>query len=107
MRSTEIKRQRFSVDGYNQWKDFGRGINWYDLTLIVIGGEYSPYKGSVEVTVGLLGFVATFTYTYDFVFVDKVTNLKDEVLAALDAEHPGVEVSDPLGVLDELEQDQK
>ena len=107
MRSTEIKRQRFSVDGYSQWKDLTGGGNWYDITLIVIEGEYSPYKGSAEITIGLLGFMATLTYTYDFEFVDKVTSLKDEVLAALDAEHPGVEASDPLGVLDELEQEQK
>ena len=81
------------------------GANWYDITLIVIEGEYSPYKGSVEITIGLLGFMAILTYTYDFKFVDKVTSLKDEVLAALEAEHPGVEVSDPLGVLDELEKE--
>ena len=69
----------------------------------MLGGEYSPYKGSVEATAGLLGFVATLTYTYDFGFVDKMTGLKDEVLAAFDAEHPGADVSDPLGVLDKLD----
>jgi hypothetical protein len=103
MRSTEIKRQRFSVDVYNQWKDLTGGINWYDFTLIDISGEYSPYKGSAEITIGLIGFVATFVYTYDFEFVDKMTGLKDEVLAAFDAEHPGAKVQDPLGVLDELD----
>ena len=107
MRSTEIKRQRFGVDFYSQWKDITGGLNWYDLTLIVIEGEYSPYKSSAEFTIGLLGFMATLTYTYDFEFVDKVTGIKDEVLAAFEAKHPGVEVSDPLGVLDELEQEQK
>ena len=106
MRSTEIKRQRFSVDFYSQWKDLRRGVNWYDITLIVVEGEYSPYKGSADVTIGLLGFVATFTYIYDFGFVDKMTGLKDEVLAAFEAEHPGVEVQDPLGVLDGLDADQ-
>jgi len=105
MRSTEIKRQRFSVDYYSQWKDLVGGVNWYDFTLIVIEGEYSPYKSSAEFTIGLLGFVATLTYTYDFEFVDKVTGIKDEVLAAFEAKHSGVEVQDPLGVLDELDQE--
>lgn len=103
MKDIEIKRQRFSIDVYNQWAGLFNKGNWNDFTVIVIEGEYSPYKSSFEMVLGLLGIVFTFTYTYDFNFYDNLISEKDKIFAMLEAEHPGVEVIDPKGVLDELD----
>lgn len=100
-------RTRFNVDLYNQWPGlFDSESNWYDFTLIQIEGEYSPYKSSAEIVLGLLGFKIIFTYTYSFDFIDRMTSLKDETLAAFDATHPSVKVEDPFGVLDKLDENE-
>lgn len=105
-RSTNLPTDRLSADFYNQWPGlFDSTSNWYDFTLIKVEAEYSPYKGSVELVLGLLGFILIITYTYNFDFVERMTSLKDEVLAEIEAENPGMTVEDPLGVLDNLEED--
>ena len=68
--------RRFYVDFYSQW---GGGGNWYDFTLIDISGEYSPYKGSCELELGLLGLCFTFTYVYDQTFTKKMKAMVDEI----------------------------
>lgn len=103
MRDVEIKRQRFSIDSYNQWPGLFNKGNWNDFTVIVIEGEYSPYKSSFELVLGFFGIVFTLTYTYDFRFYDGLMDDKDKILAEIEAKHPGVEVIDPNKILDELD----
>lgn len=103
MKDVEIKRQRFSLDVYNQWSGLLGSNNWTDFTIITIEVEDAPYKGSFEVVLGLIGFVLTFTYTYNYDFVDKLMNLSDEIMADLEDKHPGMEIIDPLGVLKDLD----
>lgn len=106
MRSTKVERKRLSFDGHCQWPDlFKKGVNWKDFTVLLLAGEYSGYKGSVELEIGLLGFVAIITYTYDFEFVDSMGSMADEIIARLEAEHPGATVDDPNNVLDALRGD--
>ena len=104
-KSVELKRERFGCEIYNQWKDLFGDCNWTDFTVIHLGGEYAPYMGSVELSLGLMGFTVTLTYRYDFGPLDGVISLKDEIINDLKAEHPDIEIMDPLGVLDSLERD--
>lgn len=104
MRSNELKQQHWQVDWYVQWTVSGR-MNWYDFTLIHIGGEYAAYSDTIEVCLGLLGVNCTITYRRSLDFVNELTSLKDVLTARLKDEHPGVIIEDPLGVLDRLEKD--
>lgn len=51
---------------YNQWAAFLRpgAMNWIDFTFIGIGVEWSPYKGSCEVSLMLLGLGGCLTYSW-------------------------------------------
>lgn len=51
----ETKRGGVSLDFYNQWLRPWRKYNWYDFTVLHLTLEYSPYKNSAEVQLGLLG----------------------------------------------------
>lgn len=105
MNTQEIKAQKWQVDFYNQWKDLFGKSNWYDFTLLHVGGEYAHYSDSIEVCVGLLGFNVTITYRRSLDFVEGLGSLKDEIIARLEDEHPGIEIKDPMNVLDQLEKD--
>ena len=59
--------------------------------------------GAVEISFGILGLIWTFTYTYDFNPLNEMISLKDQVLAELESEHPGMEIKDPFGELDKLD----
>lgn len=59
--------KRWFFDFYEQWSGFFPPRNWVDFTLIDLNGEWSPYKGSAEVSVALLGLRVTVTYVYDSV----------------------------------------
>ena len=107
MRSREVPSTRFNLAFYSQWKDLLGKNNWYDFTVFNLSGEYSPYAGSAEFNIGVLGLNWTLTYTYDFGPLDEMVSLKDKVLAELEAEHPGTEVIDPFNVLDELDNNGK
>jgi hypothetical protein len=97
------ERKRLNFDFYNQWAGiFGRN-NWYDLTLICVQTEYSPYKGSAELFVALLGFGLTITYVYDWQFTDSISSKRDEVIADLHA-MGATTVHDPFNELDKLEE---
>jgi hypothetical protein len=97
------ERKRFYAEFYNQWSGiFGRN-NWYDFTLIYFGVEHSPYKGSSEVSLGLLGFTLTMTYVYDFQFTDDMESRRDEILAGMKAATGATEVHDPFDQLKKLD----
>lgn len=59
------------IDFYNQWpallNPFEKS-NWYDFTLINIGGEFAPYTGRWELELALLGFKWVIQYVYDDTF---------------------------------------
>ena len=103
MRSREVPSTRFNLAFYSQWKDLLGKNNWYDFTVFNLSGEYTKMMGSAEISLGIIGLIWTFTYTYDFGPLDEMVSLKDEVLARLEAENPGMEITDPLNVLDELD----
>jgi hypothetical protein len=50
----EFETWGISLDFWSQWTLPWKN-NWVDFTLIHIGGEYSPYKASSELCLGLLG----------------------------------------------------
>lgn len=93
------QRRAISFDFYNQWSGILGRCKWYDFTLVNIEGEFSPYKGSVEFSLALLGFRVMVTYTYDWSFTDKMMSMKDEIVERLKAETGANEVRDPLGML--------
>ena len=104
MRSKAVTRKHWQFDFYNQWSDIFGKNNWYDITLINISGEYAHYSDSVEIRLGLLGFNFTITHRRSFDFIDELDD-RVKIIKALEAEHPGKEIKDPFGVLDELDKD--
>ncbi len=51
-----FKTWGISLDFWSQWRlPWGKRWNWYDFTVIHLEVEHSPYKGSNEASVGLLG----------------------------------------------------
>ena len=105
MKSKELKPQRWQFDWHNQWADLFGKMNWYDFTLIHIGGEYADYSDTIEVSLGLLGVSCTLTCRLRLDFVNEMASLKDVITARLNDEHPGVTIEDPTGVLDKLEKE--
>jgi hypothetical protein len=96
------KEQKWFCDFSQQWTDlFGR-CNWYDITLIHLGGESCPYTGRCELVAWFFGFGFTLTYIYDHSFNDAMVGLKDRIKGELEG-RTGMKVKDPLGVLDALE----
>ena len=57
--------KRWFFDFYEQWSGFFPPRNWVDFTFIHFAAEYSPYKGSCDVELALLGFQIRVTYVYD------------------------------------------
>ena len=63
--NVEDEGKHWFFDFYQQWSGIFRPGNWVDFTLIDIQGEWSPYKGSCEFSVGLLGFYFRVTYVFN------------------------------------------
>lgn len=104
MKSRPVKRQHWQFDVHNQWPGlFRKDLNWYDFTFIHFDVEYTPYEGSCSTTIALLGLQLAITYRYNFDFIDEM-DLRSELIARLEDEHPGMEIKDPLGQLDKLKQ---
>lgn len=65
---TGEKRHGWFFDGYNQWPAILQPskYGWHDITFTAfdVTAENSPYKGSMEVSVALLGFRGTITYVF-------------------------------------------
>lgn len=75
-----IERSSFSF-----WSDWSavlnpRRHNWIDFTFISFQIEHSPYKGSSEVTIAILGLHVCFTYVWNEHALDDVRALRDEYL---------------------------
>lgn len=94
--------KRFFLDFREQWTGFLGRCNWYDFTLIRIEGEYAPYTGRAELSLGLLGFEAHFTYVYDDTFNKEMMSMRDQLIARIKAETGAEEVHDPTGGLDRI-----
>jgi hypothetical protein len=73
------KRTGWFFDYYEQWSGLFGSSNWYDFTLIDIGGEYAPYSGRCELSVAVLGLRGTVTYVYSSKFNDDMHDLIDEI----------------------------
>lgn len=97
-REVVIPQTKFYLHMENQWPGLVQKTNWTDFTFIVVEFEYAPYLGNVDFVLGILGFVFTFTYTYNMEIIKDIYSLKDKLEAELDAK-----VEDPLGILDKLE----
>ena len=70
------KRSGFFFEFREQWSSLVRRCNWYDFTLIEIGGEFAPYTGRWELNLALLGLGVCLTWVYDGSF-------NEEMLAAV------------------------
>lgn len=74
--------RKWFVDTYEQWSDcIRRESNWYDVTLIHVGGEYAPCTGRCEFTLALLGLSVTLIYVYDTSFNDEMQALAEKIQA--------------------------
>lgn len=70
----------FDIDIYEQWSGlFSLTGNWYDFTFIGLSVEYSPYKGSCELEVSLLGVRVTITVIYDNTFTREMKRRVQEL----------------------------
>ncbi len=58
------KRTGWSFSFYQQWSGLIGRCNWYDITLIHVGGEFAPYTNRWEIELGLLGFNVNIQYVY-------------------------------------------
>jgi len=93
-------------DFSEQWSSLIGRCNWYDFTLIHIGGEFAPYTDRWEFDLGLLGFTARVTYVYSARFNEQMKLTKNRVVAELEG-RTGLKVEDPLGVLERIGDDSK
>lgn len=68
--SPDEKRQKFFIDLEVEWPGMNpfRHYNWRDFTIIALAFELDAMTGRNEFTIGLLGFVVTFTSVYDDTF---------------------------------------
>lgn len=95
--------KKLFVDMYEQWSSLFRGrSNWYDVTLVHVGGEYAPYTGRCEFTLALLGLSVTVTYVYDTTFNDEMQSISEQIRAQMEA-RSGMPVEDPTGALKKLD----
>ena len=69
-----------------QWTDLFGDCNWYDMTLVHLGGEWSRHMGRWEVEVGLLGFNLRITYVYDDAPIRKLLDMREEYIARTEVE---------------------
>lgn len=99
--SSDEKGQRFFCDFWEQWSSLAGGCNWYDFTLIKIGGEFAPYTERWELDLALLGVGMRLTYVYGTSFNEAMEDAKSQVIAELEG-RTGCEVVDPTGALDRL-----
>jgi hypothetical protein len=95
------RERRFFVDFGEQWSSLLGRCNWYDFTLIEVGGEWAPYTGRFEFQCWLLGAGFRLTYVYDHSFNDQMTSVADRIKAELEG-RTGAKVEDPFGLLDEI-----
>lgn len=100
MKSKAVKPQHWQFDFYSQWRF--QKMNWYDFTVIELGGEYAAYSDSIEVNFGLLGFNISITYRKSLDFVNELHDFADEITKRLEDEHPGMEIKDPNNLLDKV-----
>lgn len=70
------------VDANQQWTDLFGSCNWYDLTLLHLGGEWNRHLGRWELTVGLLGFNLRVEYVYDDAPIRRLMDMRDEHTAS-------------------------
>lgn len=101
--SDEESRQRWFFDCGQQWTEWLGRMNWYNFTLARLDIEWDKMTGRWVLDIALVGFYAQLTYLYDDSFNREMVGMKDQITAALQAEHPGCTVSDPLGALAELD----
>jgi hypothetical protein len=105
LKDVAIERKRWQINFSNQWKAlFSKNkFNWYDFTIINISGEYTTYANSFEVNLGILGFNIYIVYRRDFEFIDEL-DARAQIIDMFGKLHPDMEVKDPFGLLDELEE---
>lgn len=73
--------KRWFFDFYEQWSGFFPPRQWVDFTVFDLNGEYSPYKGSCELSLAILGMRVTVTYVYDSAIDRQRTKESEELLA--------------------------
>lgn len=59
-----LEQKGWDIEFSQDWTDLLHGCNWYDVTIVHLSGEYSPYQGSCEANVGLLGFHVRFYWKF-------------------------------------------
>lgn len=52
------------VDPFHQWQFLYSRCNWYDFTLLNVGGEWDHMFGNFEITVAVLGLGVRVTWHY-------------------------------------------
>ena len=60
-----------------EWLDFFRKCNWYSLTLIELQIENEVCLGNINYSVGLLGFRAGGSYTYNLTVMKEMNDKVD------------------------------
>jgi hypothetical protein len=95
------RRQKLFFDFGEQWSALLGDYNWYDFTLIDLGGEWTPSTGRFEVVVWLLGVGMRITYVYDNSFNEEMLSMREQLEAEIKL-RTGAEVHDPFGVLHEI-----
>ena len=79
LKGTGEKRTGFFFDFREQWSSLVRHCNWYDFTLIEIGGEFAPYTGRWEFTLTVLGVGICLTWVYDGEFNEMMLETVAEI----------------------------
>jgi hypothetical protein len=105
--SSGERHKRFFWDLGQQWSSLFGHCNWYDFTLIEIGGEWARHSGRFEFEFWVLGVGMRLTYVYDNSFNEEMVGLADRIKAEIEAAHPGAKVMDPFGLLDQIDQREK
>lgn len=102
--SDDESGKRFFVSFYEQWSAFLslRTQNWIDFTFVRLQGEVALYSGRVELEIGILGLLWTFTYVYDQSFNEELRDMKGRIENELLGRTGATEIVDPTGALDKL-----
>ena len=82
LKGTGKKRTGLFFDFREQWSSLVRHCNWYDFTLIEIGGEFAPYTGRWDVSLALLGLSCRLTWVYDGSFNERMLECVAEIKRA-------------------------
>jgi hypothetical protein len=87
------KHTGFFFDWYEQWSSLFGGCNWYDFTVVHLGGEFAPYTDRWEFEFALLGVGIRVQYVY----TDRFSNEMQEMISDIEAKRPSSQTEKDCG----------